>query len=282
MEGTRSTFILLMASFAGTDLMILGWKKLLNGRISWTWFRIAAVIVAAAAPTIYVISTFFLGLDYSIWELGTLLGATLLWHWPISFEYLLFTAFFTASVLLTYEIDGLKRFSISLFFLGATCFFYMIDTFYPYGTIVVLQAFAPFTASSAVHILNWMGYKAQLAPYTCMPILFSPGLPLLAIGWPCAGVHSLRIYTFVILLFLKDATFSLGRKIIYVAVGAIGTFIVNVLRIVTICIIGVNSGPEAMHMFHNYYGELFFIAWIIIYPLTIIYGYKIWKKLSIL
>ena len=47
------------------------------------------------------------------------------------------------------------------------------------------------------------------------------------------------------------------RKIIYVAVGAIGTFIINVLRIVTICIIGRNVGREAMKMFHNYYGELF-------------------------
>lgn len=266
--------------------LILGWKKLLNGRIRWTWFRIVAVIVAAAAPTIYVISTSFLGLDHSVWWLGKLLGAPDPWpHWHISLEYLLFTAFLTASVLLTYGIEGLKRFSISLFFLGATGFFYTLDTFYPFGTVHtrVLQAFAPVTASSVVRVLNWMGYEAQLAPYKYMgmPVLFSPRLPPLAIGWPCAGVHSLFIYTFVILFFLRDAEFSLERKIIYVAVGAIGTFIINVLRIVTICIIGINVGREAMNMFHNYYGELFFIAWIIAYPLTIIYGRKIWAKLSI-
>jgi len=309
--------------------LLLGWKKLLNSRDSWTRFRSAAVIVAAAAPTIYVISTFFLGMDHNIMELGKVFGVPyqaypelglLEWHWLLSFEYFLFAVFFAASVWLIYKINGLKRFSISLFFLGATSFFYTTDTFYPFGKILILQAFAPLTASSAVHILNWLGYSAQLAPYNYMgmPILISRGLPPLAIGWPCAGVHSLFIYTFVILLFLKDAPFALQREriraaipkrlksvtrsgkidflvkrkmihvmilsgekfvvnffrmvpiYIIVGIGAVGTFIANVLRIVSICIIGVNMGREAMNLFHNYYGELFFVAWIMIYPLTII------------
>ena len=35
-------------------------------------------------------------------------------------------------------------------------------------------------------------------------------------------------------------------------------------------------------MSHSYYGELFFVTWIIVYPLTIIYGRKIWIELSTL
>ena len=311
--------------------LALGWKRLLSGSVNWTRFRIVAVVAAAAVPTIYVISTFFLGLDHSIWELGRLLGATRLRDWPISFEYLLFTAFLTASVLLIYEIKGLKQFSISLFFLGATGFFYTIDTFYPSGTIVVLQSFAPVTASCAVHVLNWMGYSASISGYyEGMPVLYLPGLkgPAPAIGWPCAGVHSLFIYTFVILLFLKEAPFALRKEVvrttiskslkfmagkkrinfllerkiirsaivgtekfvvtllrmmpfyIIVGIGAVGTFVVNVFRIVTICIIGINSGPEAMNLFHSYFGELFFITWIMVYPLTIIYSRAIWANLS--
>ena len=113
-----------------------------------------------AAPTAYVIAVSVFGLSHWIVEIGELLGAGrygewFLQHsWPLSLEYLLLTAFFTASIQLMYGINGLKRFLISLFFLGATGSFYMIDTFYPYGTITVLQAFAPITASSAVHVLN--------------------------------------------------------------------------------------------------------------------------------
>lgn len=111
--------------------LALGWKKLLNRKITWTWFKTVAVAVTVAAPTIYVIGTFFLGLNHNIVELGRLVGATLLEHWPLSLEYLLFTTFFMASVWLMYQIDGLKRFSISVFFLGATSFFYMIEHFTP-------------------------------------------------------------------------------------------------------------------------------------------------------
>jgi len=64
-----------------------------------------------------------------------------------------------------------------------------------------------------------------------------------------------------------------------VVVGAVGTFIVNVLRIVSIYIIGLNSGAEAATAFHSYYGELYFIAWILIYFFAIIYGPKILTKL---
>jgi len=315
--------------------LALGWEKLLNREITWTRFKTAAVIVAVAAPTIYVVAVHHLGLESNIVELGESIGvpfgsmppgADVEWFthfsWPLSLEYMFFTVFFAASVLLMYQTDGLKRFPVSLFFLGATSSFYMIDTFYPFGTFTLLQAFAPITASSSVQVLNWMGYGASISRYyEGMPVLSVPGLkgPAIAIGWPCAGVHSLFIYTFVILLFLKESRFSLRRETvraaiprrlefmarskrmnfflkrevirativesekivvnffrmvplyIIVGVGAVGTFIVNVLRIVTIVIIGVNAGPEAMKHFHSYYGELLFITWITIYLLIIIY-----------
>ena len=312
--------------------LALGWKKLVDERSAWTWFRIAGVTVAATAPTIYVVSAFFFGVKDNIWELGELLGATVLMQWPISFEYVLFTVFFVASVGLMWKIEGFKMFSISFFFIGATSFFNIIDTFYPEGTISVLQAFALFIASCVVRVLNWIGYNTQLAPYSYkgMPILHHPGLPPLAIGWPCIGVQSLFIYTFVILLFLKGSPFTLQKEIvraaipkrlksmtrserisfllkrrtiratiaagekfvinffevsplfIIVVVGAIGTFIVNVLRIVTLCIIGSHTEMEVWYVFHSYLGELFFIAWIIIYLSTIFYSHKLLAKLSIL
>lgn len=301
------------------------------------WIRTLVAVVAMAVPIAYAIATVHFGLNQEIIELGKFVGVPyevhgegfLQFHWPLSLEYLVFTAFFVISVLLTYGIKGLKRFSVSLFFLGAAGSFYMIDTFYPYGTLTVLQSFAPITASSAVNVLKWMGYNAILIPnaYMGMPVLLAPNFVPLAIGWPCAGVHSLFIYTFVILLFLKDIPFALQKKkiraaipkglrfmagsktlsfpmqhvkiqagimaaerlivnvlrmmpvFIIVFVGAVGTFIVNILRIASIVIIGVNVGEEAAMMFHTYYGELYFIAWILLYLFAIIYGPKILTKL---
>lgn len=188
-----------------------------------------------------------------------------------------------ASIILLYKIEGLKIFSISTFFLGATSCFYMIDTFYPFGTLDALQGFVPALTSLVVSILNWMGYKAWMRPERPLGMsLFSiEGLrDPVAIAWGCAGIQSFFIYTFVILLFIKGAAISLTRKIIYFTIGAVGTFLVNLIRIVSICIIGVHVGPDALRMFHEYYGELYFIAWITIYLTLILYGHKIWTKMS--
>lgn len=309
--------------------LLMAWEKIskkISGYLKWK--KTLAVVITMATPTVYVIAVSVFGLSHWIVEIGELLGAGrygkwfLQDSWPLSLEYLLFTAFFTAFIQLIYGINGLKRFLVSLFFLGATGSFYMIDTFYPYGTLKALQSFVPFTASSAALVLGWMGYGTRL-------FLRPDGNVLMVVGgphgggawylyWPCAGIHSLLIYTLVILLFIKDAPFSAQRKVIYasiprrlklmakskiissllerkkihtaiiaaetfvvnvlrmvpiyiiVVVGAVGTFIVNILRIVSICTIGAKIGSEAAQLFHSYYGELYFIAWIIIYLIILL------------
>ena len=267
--------------------LALAWKKLPNEPLRIT------VIAITTAPT-YLIGVFAFALNDEIMELGKLLGAPYLEHgqwilesWALSTEYVVLTICFVVSILLLYNVDSLKFFSVSMFFLGATSCFYMIDTFYPFGLLNTLQGGVPIIASLVVSVLNWMGYRAELLPPSSqslgMSILKVQGLPKpIGIAWGCAGVQSLFIYTFVILLFIKGAGISLKRKIVYVAIGAIGTFFVNLLRIVSICIVGVHMGPDALSMFHEYYGELFFIAWIIAYVMVIIYGDRILTKLSAL
>lgn len=272
----------------------LAWKKIHSKPLS-----IAGIAITTVVPT-YLISVFAFALNDEITELGKLVGVPyqehgwLLGDWVLSIEYVVLTVCFLISILLTYRIDGLKIFSISLFFLGATTCFYMIDTFYPLGILGVLQGFVQVIASSVAGILNGMGHPTQvLSPERVQDLykidpkgmwgLNIHGFPnLILIAWGCAGVQSLFIYTFVILLFTKGAPISTKRKIIYVVIGAIGTFIVNILRIVSICLIGVQKGAEALRIFHEYYGELFFIVWIIAYLLIIIYGAQILTKMSVL
>jgi len=246
--------------------------------------RVVAMVVALTAPTLYVIASFFWGLNAQIIELAKLAGApyqtegwTLL-SWVLSLEYIVFTVCLIVSILLLYGARGFKQFPIALFFLGASGTFYMIDTYYPYGTLVALQALVPMTGVVVTAVLNLIGYRARLfASIERVILLVTPGTSnspryVVAIYWPSSGIHSLFIYTFTILLFLRGIHSSKKRKLLYFAVGAIGTFFVNVLRIVTIVILGLTVGASAAEYFHNYYGEFYFITWIIVYPLTIVYG----------
>jgi thaumarchaeosortase len=244
---------------------------------------LAAVILLL--PTVYAAGLNF-GLQSGIVELGKAVGVPIIngdtWYlthsWPFSFEYVLFAVFFVASIWLLYGVRGLKAFTVSSFFVGGVGAFYMIDTFYPNGTFTVLQSLVPITTSGVAAILNLLGYSTEILPAgeegLYLKVSMGGGSPYEAIiAWSCAGSHSLFLYSFMIMLFLRGTSISRMRKIIYVAVGAAGTFFVNILRIVTIYVIGINSGSSPAKLFHEFYGEFFFIAWMFIY-ITIVFLFE--------
>jgi thaumarchaeosortase len=259
----------------------LGWKKLQTApQFFWSKKTVITIIILLF-PTLYAIGLNF-GLQDGIIALGKAIGVPaeqfgewyLTHSWTFSFEFILFAVFFVASIWLLYGKRKLKIFAVSCFFIAGVGIFYMIDTFYPYGTFSVLQSFVPVTVSGAVFILNLLGYGTST---------FSGGTDGLGltvtgadssysaiVSWSCAGSHSLFLYSFMIMLFLRGTSISRTRKIIYVVSGAAGTFFVNILRIVAILLAGVNSGASLATTFHEFYGEFFFIAWMFIY-LTIIF-----------
>ena len=259
----------------------LGWKKLkVETPVFWTKRRVLAVAILFL-PTVYVLGLNF-GLHDGIIELGKAFGVPteqfgdwyLTHSWFFSFEYILFAVFFVASIWLLYGKRGLKIFAVSSFFITGVGIFYMIDTFYPYGTFTFLQAFVPITVSGTVFILNLLGYGTRTFPGGAdglgITVTGANSSYSAIVSWSCAGSHSLFLYSFMIMLFLRGIGISRTRKIVYVAAGAIGTFLVNILRIVAILLAGVNSGASLAATFHEFYGEFFFIVWMFIY-LTLIY-----------
>jgi len=254
----------------------LGWKKLkTEPPVFWTKKTVLAALTLLL-PTVYALGLNF-GLKSGIVELGKAVGVPaeqfgewyLTHSWPFSFEYILFAVFFVASIWLLYGRRGLKIFAVSLFFIVGVGIFYMIDTFYPYGTFTVLQSFVPVTVSGAVFILNLLGYGTTTfsggADGLGLTVTGANSSYSAIVSWSCAGSHSLFLYSFMIMLFLRGTSISRTRKIIYVISGAAGTFLVNILRIVAILLAGVNSGASLAATFHEFYGEFFFIAWMFIY-----------------
>jgi thaumarchaeosortase len=175
-------------------------------------------------------------------------------------------------------------FSVPVFFLGAVGALYTIDNVYPYGQFTPFQLLVPTTAALAAAVLNAMGYPTSLTTAGSMPRLTAtdPANPLRTatfdIAWPCAGIESLLIFTVVALLFLKRMPISLKAKIGYFAIGTAVTYLINILRIVAIFTIGMNSGD--VQTFHFYHGPLYSIAWIVAYPLIILLSQSLWRKIT--
>jgi thaumarchaeosortase len=259
----------------------LGWKKLQTApQFFWSKKTVITVIILLF-PTLYAIGLNF-GLQDGIIDLGKAIGVPaeqfgewyLTHSWTFSFEYILFAVFFVASIWLLYGKRKLKIFAVSCFFIAGVGIFYMIDTFYPYGTFSVLQSFVPVTVTGAVFLLNLLGYgTATFSGGTDglgLTVTGTDSSYSAIVSWSCAGSHSLFLYSFMIMLFLRGTSISRSRKIIYIVLGAAGTYFVNILRIVAILLAGVNSGASLATTFHEFYGEFFFIAWMFIY-LTIIF-----------
>ena len=254
--------------------IILSWEELQPAKIKLkSSIRSVVFVLALSLPTVYVFVCLN-GLNTAIQNLASEGGIFWASVMPLSTEYLVFAALFALIILLEYGVHGLKVHSISAVFLAIIGVIYTIDNIYPNGQFTPFQIIVPTTASLAAGLLNFLGYHtAWLPTYAGMPSLVAIGSNgaswAASIAWPCSGVESLLIYAVTILLFLRNSFISWKQRIVYFVFGGAVTYFINIVRIATIFIIGINSGPSAALTFHDYYGQLYSVSWIVCYPLLI-------------
>jgi exosortase/archaeosortase family protein len=297
------TLLLIFLWLAALEI-ILSWEKLQKNKVSALRpIRTVLFVISLLLPTVYVVVANYYGINTIISDLASHYISSITISQdpivdmqqkeiiasqvPISFEYLFFAVFFCLIILLAYGINILTDFSISITFLGIIGLLFTMDQLYP-QKLTPLQIFVPATAVLAANFLTLIGYQTRLSFATSMPLLIATNRSGQGFGayidWTCAGVESLLIYTITILLFLRKTTIPLKYRITYFVIGASVTYFINILRIATLLIIGIswnsaaaagNSAAAAaaaaeFQTFHNYYGMLYSITWIVSYPLIII------------
>ncbi|MEM0096327.1 MAG: exosortase/archaeosortase family protein [Candidatus Bathyarchaeia archaeon] len=268
---------------------VLDWKKT---ETEWKVKspRTLFLLGASALPTAYIVLSECTSLDTFIISFFQkhLVEKPLVEMMPLAIEYLVFTTSLVLIVLVGQSMETLPKYSISIFFLGILGLVYLVDNLYPYGKFTPFQMVVPTTTQLAANILNTMGFKTaifniQNPTYGSITILrvFDAQGKLLAgfgIGWPCAGVDSLLLYSVTVLLFLKNSGFSLKISVACFFIGAAVTYFINILRIVSIYLIAINGGDWGR--FHDYYGPLFSITWITLYPLIVLVSQQLWRKIA--
>lgn len=279
------TFFLFFLWLASLEI-ILNWGKTSNNRIcELKTARKVFYITSLALPAIYVVVANYFGLNDIIIEAAKLGNVPLADLVPLSIEYIVFAVLFTLIILLGNR--RIMNFSISTFFLMSIGIIYAIDDLYPYGRFTPFQILVPATVTLAANVLDLMGYQTSIQfmndpYYGSMPMLSAldpneGNFASFSIAWPCAGVESLIIYTITILLFLKKTSVPWKQGIVYLVVGAVITYVINILRIVTVFVISIKGGD--VWAFHNYYGWLYSLTWIVSYPLIIIGSRILWRKI---
>jgi thaumarchaeosortase len=275
--------------------LILNWEKIQVKIHKIRSKRFMAFITVSLLPTFYVIISNFCGLNTAIVNISPKHYGDPFWAnlMPLSVEYLVFSILFVPIISTVYGIKELKNFLLPPCLIGVIGLIYVVDNLCPYGYFTPFQILVPTTTNLAATVLNMMGYETNItyhnstiygpAPYLKVQ---DPNISYRRAGsyiaWPCSGIDSLIIYSAVILLFLKNTSISWKKRIAYFLIGAVVTYFINILRIVTIFLIGMDYGMRSpqVQQFHNYYGALYSIIWIMAYPLIIIGTQALWRKIK--
>ena len=199
--------------------------------------------------------------------------------WTWLWEYVVFGIYLTIILGSIFGMKAIKQNITPIVYCFVTMIILLLDALFPYQSLGILASTVPFIVTSIVFLLGVSGVRIVENPFNTgnapwvYPegnILFMKGykgLTVLEINWPCAGILSMLIYMLVVIILMVKLRSPIKRKIIYLIIGAIGTFFINILRIFLITLAVAYTNIE-LRIFHETIGEVLFIIWIMIYLIT--------------
>jgi len=251
--------------------MILTWlyyrmvpkEKKAEIRVAWL-----VVILFVAGISVYQLLLYTTGLQQLILQAGAALGLSKWWlydNWATSIDFSIFTVYAIGLMISFFGVKSLKFFLGPIIYSVALICVFLIDAAYPFTQFAIFQQWVPAIVFLVANLLRALRVNVTYSK----DVLYTPKSGVIVIGWPCAGVHSLLIYTAVAYSFLQTLTISRVRKLIYLSIGFFGTYMMNILRIAVI-IFGNYYFNWDIYTMHYYAGELFFITWIIVFFFVVV------------
>ncbi|MDA4114990.1 MAG: hypothetical protein OK442_00370 [Thaumarchaeota archaeon] len=189
------------------------------------------------------------------------------WVWGIDYAV---TSVFLVSLLLLDR--GSKTITPLIYTVGMASFLFIDvllpeNTLGPFGYVVppvlrlvagTLDLFIPGAAHSQGNVLTLQNHVGDTLN--------------LQVFWPSAGLDGIVIGLLVVFAICVKAGTGWGRGTAYLLIGVVGSFLVNVLRLVLLAAyaMGNITNPQAFQAFHSVIGELIFIPWIIAFVVLIL------------
>lgn len=159
-----------------------------------------------------------------------------------------------------------------IYTLGMTSFLF-VDVILPYNSLGPFQGVVPPMLQSISYIVNATGLGSASANGNILTLTAPAGSMTLQVFWPSAGLDGIIIGILVVVFVVIKLGVGHLRGFAYVAIGIVGSFAVNVLRIVLLAVyaLGHVTSPKEFEVFHSVAGDLVFIPWIVVYVLLIVW-----------
>ncbi len=87
----------------------------------------------------------------------------------------------------------------------------------------------------------------------------------LEVGAACSGVQAMALFAGVLALYLLVERPSGRRLALWSCIGIAGVYVANLVRLVTLFLVGYQWGPDALLRVHAEAGWMFFVAWAIVF-----------------
>ncbi|MFN4336164.1 MAG: thaumarchaeosortase [Candidatus Nitrosocaldus sp.] len=200
-------------------------------------------------------------------------GVRLKDSWTWMWDYIAFGAFMVGTLSILYGRRWLRIAPASPIYLLGSAIILSLDAFFPYNTLGPLQFIVPYLLQFDAWIINTLDIGSATARSNMLFLNGSKGSMALQVFWPSAGVHSIIIYSLVMLAFLLKMNIQPRRKVMYFAIGVTGTVFVNTMRILalSIYVLTVSADVNAFESFHSIAGEIMFLPWLAGYLVLIMY-----------
>jgi thaumarchaeosortase len=245
------------------------------------------VLAGLAALTIAYFVSLPLGLSTYIRNGAESYNVSLVDSWVWMWDFIIMSLFVASSLIVLFGKKWYKIAPAGAIYLVGSAVILSLDAFFPYDTLGPLQVIVPVYLQIDQAVINFVD-KAVINVGPENPgvlanpanargnILILNGLHgpfALQVFWPSAGVHSMIIYTLVMLAFLLKMELPLRRKMIYFVIGTFGTVAVNVIRIMSLSLYAlvVTTNVREWEAFHSVAGEIMFLPWLGIYLGIVMY-----------
>ncbi len=238
--------------------------------INSTRLKIVLSIVALSASAFYFISLPY-GLGEYFENLISLYDVNLSSSWLIMWDFLVMAIFVICILTIFLGRNWIKLAPASPIFLIGNSIILFLDAMFPYDTLGLLQYAVQYMVKIDAFLITMTGIGTAIAHNNLLFLDGDHGSFALQVFWPSAGVHSIVIYSLVMIAFLLKMNIVIKKKLAYFIVGVIGTIIANMIRIffLSVFALKISTNPSKFEEFHSVAGEIIFVPWLIIFLMTV-------------
>ena len=240
--------------------------ELIGVKIAISKKRFFAIIPLSVAVIAYLVALEYGLRDYII-QSAEQFNVNLVYSWTWMWDFIVMGVFVISAVSILFGKRWIRISPAGPIFLCGSAIILSLDAFFPYDTLGPLQYVVPYLVQANVFIIHTFDLGTAIARDNLMFLKGEHGSMALQVFWPSAGVHSVIIYSLVMMAFLLKMNIAPKRKAAYFGIGIMGTIGVNMIRIfsLSLFVLKVSANPNDFEEFHGVAGEIMFLPWLFAY-----------------